>query len=575
MGNGVGTKANLKRRESKERVIGHLATGASVVEAMRQVGRIPRTFYYWQATDPQFKIDSERAQIAGSSKDIKQFEFANFRFKYFNMITYSHQRRVVEAIEDSKPGSVVMILLPPEGGKTTLIEDWLCYKLATQPNTRVGVICETKEIAQKRLGRVASRMTNTDRFPKFIEDYGPFKTPGNELQKPWNTERLTVEKANHDERDPSLEAKGAGTTIYGARWDYAILDDFQTLKGINRTENLVTFFRQEISTRVSKQGKIIIVGTRVGPGDVYETLLREDLVDDYINIPAIDELGNSYWPATYKPDGSRTLSPNGDAIGWSLEDLAKRRRQVGEEIWARVYMQKATSRTGRTFEESTLEACKDPLQSINSEAPYRGMILGLDPALSRYAGFIVGSYDFSHLTIVDGESVHGLMNYDAIFEVAEFYIRKWHIQDVVIEANNLQRGLARDSRIDAMKERYGFNVVEHTTNFNKFDEKIGIAAMAAAFRRGEIRIAYGDEDTKAKLDQLFSELANWRPDIPSKVLRQDMVMALWFVYLRWINMRKVISYDGNGWKRSSLADFTPTSFYKRIGDSGSYVHQPT
>ncbi len=450
---------------------------------------------------------------------------------------------------------------------TTVIEDWICFQLAQKPNTRIGIISENKELAQKRISRIATRMTSPERFADYIATWGPFRVPGHDMSKPWNSERLTVEKSDHDERDPSIEAKGAGTALYGIRWNYVILDDIQSLKSLNRTDALVEFFRQEIATRVGQSGKYVFVGTRVGPGDVYEELLRLELVTDLVSIPALDEFGKSYWPAAHDADGRRLRMPSGDPIGWTETELAKRRRLVGEESWARVYMQQASSRAGATFTDAVLERSKDFSRSISDGVPSPGVILGLDPALTNFAGYIVGSYTATHLTIVDGESAERLMNYDAIFDLTEFYAKKWSVGEIVIESNNIQRGIARDSRIMEMKDRLGFSIVEHATGVNKFDPKIGVASMALAFTRGEITIAYGDQDTVAKMEQLFDELRKWRFDVPAKQLRQDMVMALWFVYLRWLKKRDLLGYTQQGWKRPGLGAYTTLDDIRSIGRS--------
>ena len=196
-------------------------------------------------------------------------------------------------------------------------------------------------------------------------------------------------------------------------------------------------------------------------------------------------------------------------------------------------------------------------------APQSGIILGVDPALAAYAGFVVASFDADHLSIVDGGSVGALMNYDSIFDQIEHFAQKWRPSEVIIESNAIQGGIARDSRIDALKTKYMFEVREHQTSFNKFDDKIGVASMAGAFRRNEISIAWGDADATEKMEQLIRELTNWRPDVPTRALRQDFVMAMWFVYLRWLQKRPFMREQISSFSRGAQGGISALDMYKR------------
>jgi hypothetical protein len=62
--------------------------------------------------------------------------------------------------------------------------------------------------------------------------------------------------------------------------------------------------------------------------------------------------------------------------------------------------------------------------------------------------------------------------------------------------------------------------------------------MDQSFKAGDIRIPYGDKATVDRMQPLISQLRAWRPDVKTKNLTQDLVMALWFVHRYWMSIKK-------------------------------------
>ena len=97
-----------------------------------------------------------------------------------------------------------------------------------------------------------------------------------------------------------------------------------------------------------------------------------------------------------------------------------------------------------------------------------------------------------------------------------------------------------------MTERYGFRVREHLTGVNKYDETIGVPSMALSFMRGEIDIPYADDpSTRHQADELIRQLKAWRPLKRGTKLRQDQVMALWFIWILWRQRKQSYSVDSS------------------------------
>jgi hypothetical protein len=557
-----------------ERALSYLAQGMSGAETMRMLNRHPNTYSMWRKQSADFRKRSEaimarnhgsvrvELEAVGDEKPLDTRSLAGFRKHYFGYDTYPHQQQMVDAIENASPGSTTMILMPPEWMKTTTLEDYVCKVLAEEPNKRICDLSEALDHAEKCLGRIQRRMTDRTIAEQYIDDFGPFKSPERAAQKVWNKYAIQLLRSTHDERDYSLACRGGTSRIYGSRYDLIILDDIQSRGSLGSTETLVGLFRQDWRTRVSKTGKIIIIGTRVGRGDFYEELLRLELVDTLVKIPALDltkPLGQqSNFPAVLDEHGDRAYSASGDPLGWSDEELAKRAHDMGPDIWERVYMQSGRASGAGSFREDIIERCFDDDRDCGGRSRAHrgtGRISGIDPALGGYCALISCSYDAGALYLEGIRNVPGLNRTEEIFQLVEEETIE-HLPDYwVWETNSQQKGYAHDDRNFELRDKYGFTILEHHTGTNKLDEKIGVASMASAFSRGEIRLP-GTPEGRKIMEPLVSQLLDWRVGVPAKLLRQDMVMALWFVYLRWQNMRATLQQDITAFDRSGAPSFT-------------------
>ncbi|MCL5460341.1 hypothetical protein M3M33_17015, partial [Loigolactobacillus coryniformis] len=63
---------------------------------------------------------------------------------------------------------------------------------------------------------------------------------------------------------------GIGGQIYGARADLVILDDCVVLGNSAEWEKQMTWLNIEVASRLGPAGKLLVVGTRVAPVDLYQ-----------------------------------------------------------------------------------------------------------------------------------------------------------------------------------------------------------------------------------------------------------------------------------------------------------------
>lgn len=536
--------ANMRRSQ----FIDLLAKGYRAEQACRELDLKMSTYYAWRNTFPGFKQQCDMARQNWyntiNGEDLTTWkDFASFRKRFYRMNTYYVHAMIIDAIESAEPMSITGILVAPEVGKTTLLEDKIGETLGRNPDRRIAYISESSGHSVKVGSRIRRRMTDKVEFGDYIAQFGPFYEDGQEREgKPWTTHFFTVAKASHDERDYSFEARGNTSKIQGSRVDDMYLDDIQSIESLNLTKKILTKLKQDWITRIGRTGRMIMIGNRVGKGDIWEAMIEEELFDRLVEIPILDAEGHSIIPEL-----------------WPDESLKKRRKQVGEEIWARTYMQEPQDVKAMTFPPEVRETMKDTNRVVKRYDNLQ-TAMSLDPAISGGCSLTIGQFNFAKLLLTDQETLYNVGRTEGILELIERKAKAWKPDILIIEMMAFQQALGKDDRMIALSQKYGFAIVPHTTGDNKHDSNFGVASMATSIRAGEMSIPWGSEEAETIFQPLLDEMERWRPHIRGTKLRMDRIMSTWFLHLYWLNVRNVIEFEKkkDGFKRQGLP-WRPTS----------------
>jgi len=517
-----------------------------------QIPTTTKTFYVWLKEDQEFRkrIHEMDTDVRDGSQAVDAYtgSFRDFRKRFFDMDTFWIHQEMVRVLDHAPEGSISLILLPVGIGKTTTLEDWCCQKLAMDPDHRILYVSKSQGEARKRLRRVQMRMTDRTLAPDYIDRFGPFFDPGQEKQgKPWTADYYTVFKRTSGERDYSMAALGWTGQVYGIRADTIILDDIQDIQSLNQTAKMLHWLRQEVMSRRpggGVKGRIAIIGTRIGPGDLYERLmLEDDLISDgqLVVIPIVNSKGESNCPEMYPDD-----------------QLGRLRKQVGEPAWWSAYMQKPHLGESATFTEAMLDQAANPLRKVGHVEDNEQVVIGVDPALVGNTGIVVGAFRGAQLTIVDCLRLERASSQEAILDAIGEMVRRYRPNAVVIETMAYQQALAQDERLTRMSREYGFRVYPHKTYGNKADPTFGVAGIQRSFLMNEIRFPAAETLARNRLEPLIEELRTWRPDIKAKNLQQDMVMAMWFLWLHWMRNRMLPrqEFSGDAFRQRGLRNPT-------------------
>lgn len=544
-------------KKRKQQCLDLIAEGWSVAEAMAQTGRSMATYAYWRQTDDKFKADIDvartRLQVSGKKDKGWTGDFASFRQEFFprELESPPFHYDLIRKIDTAPPQSITLINVFPNAGKSALLEDWICYKLAVDPDHRIAVVSKGTDQARKMLAFVQSRMTDHYSYPAYVARFGPFYEKGQEREgKPWTRDYLRVFKASPAERDPSLQVKGWTSQILGARLDTIILDDVQDGENLAQVDKMLDKLRREYYTRL-KGGRLIVLGNRIASGDLYERMVDLEMVThgQHFDYPAIDQNGESLWPerwptVTTYDSHNRVVGPVG---------LDHVRRFVGEGVWQTTYQQRPQLAGNATFDEQMIEDSKDWTRRVGATTPGERVVLSVDPGMNPGVCAIAAlGFDSTEIRLIDAETHGDFTRQEDVLNLIESFAIRYAPQDVVIETVAWQRALARDERLEALGRKYGFRVHGHNTGRNKLDAVMGVAAMAGSFLRGEFRIPWKDAVSAARMEPVIAELRAWRPGVSDKLIKQDRVVTLWFGWVFILNARHGMGIKPDAWKRGGL-----------------------
>jgi hypothetical protein len=463
--------------------------------------------------------------------------FITFRRESIGFETPKHQHEWYEAIDSS---DTTLILEPPEHGKTTFCEDYCTWRVVSDRNIRILYISKTQVAARKRLLRIKKLLSDETFFRRhglksIPETWGPFRPLPYEKDLSWAAEAVYVSGTDAANRDPTVEALGVGNQIQGSRADIIVLDDIATLDNQLspvEMEKMWTWLGQEVVSRLPPDGgKLIFIGTRVDPYDIYSRLLEIDELEN----PETGEkrpLTKLVQPAILDEEDKTTLWPE----RWPYEALIRRREHpmMNKRSWALTYQQQATGLGDATFAPESIEAAKDRGRAVGQAPPGCVVAMGVDPASVGHMGVCITALDrkTNKRYLVDVDHPKGLMHLGNIRPVLVDLAKRYGAVACRVEKNNISHILIEDPQFVQELAEVGCRVESWHTSENKYDPNWGLPAVAGQWAAGLYSVPWADQHHKIR--SFLEELGSWRPE--TKGERQNRVIAMW---LAEISLRKM------------------------------------
>jgi len=589
-------KQDMSKVEAQERVLIQLAQGNTITGAMATVNRNDTTFRQWVMQSPEFKERSEKARLEGKGvkadlKELKDIEFPDFCEQFLDTRLFPHHLNWFDMIEGREPRWLhpamtyepsafnrILINVPPEHAKSTVITtNYVVYRIVTNPNTRVIIVSKTQGMARKFLGAIKTRLSHPA-YTKLQVAFGPnggYKADATQ----WQADMIYLGTGRDSgEKDPTVQALGIGSQIYGARADLIIVDDAVMGTNAHEWEKQMDWLQKEVITRLGRHGKLIIVGTRVQPIDLYKMLRDPKQWSGgkspftYCAMPAVlefDEKPENWKTLWAKSDQQENELDEPDEQGlfpkWDGPSLFTRRSEVAPSVWAMVYQQEdvqedsifsplcVQSSVNGMRKRGPLKA-NTPGHPKHLESTYT--VMGLDPAMAGATGAVICTYNRADGKIYVLDAVNMTEPTPAkIQTLIEDWVEKYKPQELRIEINAHQKAYALDDNLRNYLAQYGCQLNSHFTGKNKWDTSFGVASMAMLFgnaRDGRFQdnniIELPSNEGSEGLKTLVQELITWKPDTKNPT---DCVMALWFAVIRIRELMqqssRVGQYQTNRW----------------------------
>ena len=598
---------NIPKDVAQSQVIELLAQGATVIDAMKAVGRNDVTFRQWSMADPEFKDKADKARLAGKGikadlANLKDISFEEFSEQFLETKLFEHHKTWVDLVEGKEPRSVhpsmtyeqaatnrILINVPPEHAKSTVLTiNYVTYRLCLDPNIRIIIVSKTQGMARKFLSAIKTRLSHPN-WTKMQVSFGP--NGGYKADSPtWSADMIYLGAGRDSgEKDPTVQALGFGSQIYGARADLIILDDVVMNANAHEWEKQIEWLQKEVITRLGRHGKLLIVGTRVAPIDLYKMIRDPDQWTGgktpftYMAMPAVlefDEEPNNWktlWPWTDRAEGEQD-QPNEQGLypKWDGPSLFTRRSEVAPSVWAMVYQQEDVQ-SDSIFSPTIVAGCvngmrkRGPLKSGTAGHPKDTQstytIIGFDPAVTGRSAFVAVSYNRAdgRIYVLDCVNMSDPSPQKENALIKE-WVEKFRPQEFRVEINAHQKYYAMDTELRQYLATYGCQLNSHFTGKNKWDTSFGVASMASLFgsaNDGRFQdnniIEFPSNEGSEGLKSLIQQLIIWKPDTKNPT---DCVMALWFAIIRCRELMqkssRVGQYQNNRWA-------TRAQQYKRHG----------
>jgi hypothetical protein len=612
------TSASHKSDAIKKQVIEFLMEGYSVQKAMDAVGRSVKTYEYYRKTDPSFalQIDKVRSMTARGELQtgtVQVPEFPEFSEKYLGTKVFPHQRHWIDLLENRPPTDIhpsiiyepgdkdlLIVNTPPEHAKsTTITVNYALYEICRNPNIRIIIVSKTQAMAQKFLLSIKNRLTH----PRYQDLHLAFGPPGGfeKNSDSWKQDLiyLSSEARDSGEKDPTVQAIGVRGHIYGARADLIIMDDCVDHTNAHEYEKQIDWIQSEVMSRIDNDGgKLLVVGTRLRPKDLYSELRDPMRYPDetspwtYFAQPAVLEFADeaedwiTLWPKTNMSPVSGKGTPDSDGLydKWTGPALSKKRGRMSPNLWAMVYQQQQVHEDS-AFPSAAVKGVINGARNVGllpkgkAGTRHNGMdglvvVAGLDPAMAGYTAAVCIAVDIATQKryLLDVSNQAG-MKPDAIRQLIKDWTDKYSISEWRVEKNAFQAMLTQDREVREYLSARGATLREHHTGQNKWDTDFGVASLTTLFagwEDGTNLIEFPSTHQSEGLKALVEQLVTWYPDAP-KSQKTDCVMAFWFTelacrdrvvsatnYARNYNRNSIFHtrYDKSQQTTVSLADYS-------------------
>jgi hypothetical protein len=404
----------------------------------------------------------------------------------------------------------MIVLAHPESGKTQQFAvGRTLFELGNNPDLRTVFLNNGQDGAKKNLSATKKYLERSTELRAVF----PHLRPGGL----WREDAITIERASLA-RDPSIYCLGFHGNILGARIDRAVVDDlldYENTRSAPARADTSSWFRRTFMTRLTSGAKMVFLTNAWHEEDLAHELGEGGWVT--LRYPVLDEAGNPTWPER-----------------WPLHRIRQvRKTQANELEFARMYMCEPRDPGAMSFRPEWLRAALRLgmgyrfVDNIGEPPSGTLIVTGCDLGASRK---MTGGATTMFTIAVHPSGMRQLVaaragrwsGGDVMRNLSDVADRFGGF--IVVEDNGIQKHI-----VDLANEEgssISVPVLPFYTGRNKYDEVLGIDAMAAEFEANRWRLPSGrnGKDVPDEVRRLLGEMRAYVPGAHPG----DRLMGLWF-----------------------------------------------
>lgn len=302
--------------------------------------------------------------------------------------------------------SYLLGLLPRGHRKSFIIGMYCCWMIMKNPAITILYYSSTTDLAEKQLRSIKQTLEAKIHQKLWPDLINPVE--GN--REKWSSSEICVDspiRAKEGIRDSTVATAGLTTTTTGSHADLIVLDDLVEPNNNNPTgRRLVEERYSQMQSILNAGGKIVAVGTRYDPKDLYDHLLNtyEEQYDHDGNLIGkkkswsvfqreVEKDGEFLWPRSKRSDGK--------AFGYNMQELARIKGSYIDksQFYAQYYNDPNRVGASKYNASNFIYYEKEKLQEANGKWSIAGKRMNLFAAID-FAYSLSDSADSSCIAVV-------------------------------------------------------------------------------------------------------------------------------------------------------------------------------
>jgi hypothetical protein len=434
----------------------------------------------------------------------------------------------------------LLLNVPPRHAKSTIMAQWFpIWLIARDRDIQIIIVSQTTQgPAAQAIRKISYELESNTKLNHAFGRFRPDRNDG-----VWRALDIQVEGKDLGKRPGlTVQIRGSMQAILGMEADWIIADDV-TNPRISRSEaqrkNEDAWFREEVMSRLSPEGRAICIGQRVHVEDIYGRLAR-----------ATTRAGDPSWhletsPAVLDWETGKVLWPE----EWPIHKLSDSYDSVGAASFETLYQQNPQE-AGEFIRLEWIEGLGDHPGCLDHDRSWGTgwksetqqyvpitRVMSIDPSPRMYAGIIVADVVYYpgaqvfFCSIID--IVRDKLGENRMMEKIE-ELRSLHSPSICVFEENSFKNISERPEWNRIVPLFRRVVYQKTAN-NKNDTELGIWSLAADFEMGRIRLPWANEESREKSKYLVTEALSY-PNGQTT----DVLMALWFI--KW-NFKKLMPLE--------------------------------